>query len=114
MWNKFFFPKDTKERSWKVILWKDPHGRCITKKVQIDPIDLNMFKLESLGEYVGLQAPISIDEYIHPMIILGGSIVNVVDVVVDPIDGEENDGTNNLEEFDSSFNNENKCIGYNN
>jgi hypothetical protein len=51
-----------------------------------------MFKLESLGEYVGLQAPISIDEYIHPTIVLGGSIVNVVDA----IDGEENDGTNSL------------------
>jgi hypothetical protein len=73
-----------------------------------------MFKLESLGEYVGLQAPIFINEYIHPTIILRGSIVNVVDVVVDAIDEEENDGTNSLKEFDSRFDNENKCIGYNN
>jgi hypothetical protein len=28
-----FFSKDPKERNWKVILWKDPHGRCIIEKV---------------------------------------------------------------------------------
>jgi hypothetical protein len=27
---QIFFPKDPKERSWKVILRKDPRGRCIT------------------------------------------------------------------------------------
>jgi hypothetical protein len=86
MWNKFFFPKDTKERSWKVILWKDPCGRCIIEKVQKDPIDLDMFELEIIDEYVGLQAPISIDEFIHLMIVLGGFYSNVVDVVVDALD----------------------------
>ncbi len=45
---------------------------------------------------MGLQAPISIDEFIHPTIVLGGSIVSAIDVVVDALDGEENDGTNNL------------------
>jgi hypothetical protein len=28
-----FFSKDPKERKWKVVLQKDPHGRHITKKV---------------------------------------------------------------------------------
>jgi hypothetical protein len=63
---------------------------------------------------VGLQAPISIDESIHPTIVLGVSIINVTDVIVDALDGEENHGTNNLEEFDSSINNENSCICYSN
>jgi hypothetical protein len=101
------FSKDPKERSWKVVLWKDPHGRHIIEKVQIDPTNLDMFRLENLDEYVGLQASISIDEYIQPTIVLGGSTVNVVDVVVDAFDGEEDDGTNNLKGFDSSSNNEN-------
>jgi hypothetical protein len=56
---------------------------------------------------MGLQAPISIDESIHPTIVLGGSIVSATDVVVDALDGKENDGTNSLEGFDSSFNSEN-------
>jgi hypothetical protein len=66
-----------------------------------------MFRLENVDEYVGLQAPISIDESIQPIIILGGSIINVVDVVVDTFDGEEDEGTDNLEEFDSNSNSEN-------
>jgi hypothetical protein len=66
-----------------------------------------MFKLENADEYVCLQVPIYIDESIQPIIILEGSIVNVVDVVVDTLDGEEDDGINNFKEFDSNSNNEN-------
>jgi hypothetical protein len=54
-----------------------------------------MFELENVDEYVGLQAPIFIDESIHPIIVLRGCIVNVVDVVVDTLYG-----TDGLEEFD--------------
>jgi hypothetical protein len=61
-----------------------------------------MFRLENVDEYVGLQALVSIDESIQPTIILGGCIVNVVDVVVDIFDG-----TDSLEEFDSKFDSEN-------
>jgi hypothetical protein len=35
---------------------------------------------------VGLQAPISIDESIHPTIVLRGSIISATDVVVDALD----------------------------
>jgi hypothetical protein len=66
-----------------------------------------MFRLENVDEYVSLQAPISLDESIQPRIVLGGFIVNVVDVVVDTLDGEEDDGTDNLEEFDSNSDSEN-------
>jgi hypothetical protein len=66
-----------------------------------------MFKLENVDEYASLQAPISLDESIQPRIVLGGFIVNVVDVVVDTLDGEEDDGTDNLEEFDSNSDSEN-------
>jgi hypothetical protein len=37
---------------------------------------------------------IFIDESIHPTIVLGGSIVSAIDMVVDALNGEENDGTN--------------------
>ncbi len=61
-----------------------------------------MFELENVDEYVGLQAPIFIDESIHPIIVLRGCIVNVVDVVVDTLYG-----TDGLEEFDWKFDIEN-------
>jgi hypothetical protein len=56
---------------------------------------------------MGLQAFISIDESIHPTIVLGGSIVSATHVVVNALDGEENDGVNSLKGFDSSFGGEN-------
>jgi hypothetical protein len=66
-----------------------------------------MFRFENLDEYVGLQAPISKDEYIQPTIVLGSSTINATDVVVDALGGEEDDGIDNLKEFDSSSDNEN-------
>jgi hypothetical protein len=56
---------------------------------------------------MNLQALISIDESIHPTIVLGGSIVGATHVVVNALDGEENDGINSLEGFYSSFGGEN-------
>jgi len=44
-----------------------------------------MFRLENVDEYASLQALISLDESIQPRIVLGGFIVNVVDVVVDTL-----------------------------
>jgi hypothetical protein len=66
-----------------------------------------MFRLQNVDEYASLQALISIDESIQPIIVLGCSIINVVDVVVDTLDGEEDDGIDNLEDFDSNFDSEN-------
>jgi hypothetical protein len=58
-----------------------------------------MFKLKNDDAYVGLQAPISIDESIQPIIIMGGFIIIVV------LNGGENDGTNS-EEYATTYNND--------
>ncbi len=55
-----------------------------------------------MDEYVSLRTPNSIDEMVQPTIITRGCVVNVVNVVAIALDGESNDGTNNLEDFDTS------------
>jgi hypothetical protein len=55
-----------------------------------------------VDEYVSLRTPNSIDEMVQPTIITRGCVVNVVNVVAIALDGESNDGTNNLEDFDTS------------
>jgi len=56
-----------------------------------------MFKLENDDAYVGLQAPISIDESIQCTIIMGSFTVTIVP------NGVEDDGTNS-EEFATTYN----------
>jgi len=36
------------------VLWKEPHEIWVTKIIQIDPIEFNMFKLEHIDDYAGL------------------------------------------------------------
>jgi hypothetical protein len=59
-----------------------------------------MFKLENDDAYVGLQAPISIDETIQPTVIVGGFTLNVV------LDGREDDGANSDQEYAGCSNND--------
>jgi hypothetical protein len=49
-----FFSIGLKERGWKVVLWKKPRGRCVTKKVQVNPMELDMFRFEIIDEFLGL------------------------------------------------------------
>jgi len=49
----FFFINPTK-RAWKVVLWKEPHRRHVTEKVQVDPVEFDMFKFEIIDELLGL------------------------------------------------------------
>ncbi len=67
--------------------------KWIIEQVQSDPIEFDMFRLENNDAYVGLQAPISIDETIQPTVIVGGSTVTVVP------HGGEDDGANSDEEY---------------
>jgi hypothetical protein len=48
------FSIDPKERGWKVILWKEPHGRCVTKNVQVNHVEFDMFRFEVVNEFLGL------------------------------------------------------------
>jgi hypothetical protein len=60
-----FFFIDPKEKVWKVVLWKEPYKRCVIKKVQVNLVELDMFKFEIVDEFLGLQALVSIDESIY-------------------------------------------------
>ncbi len=87
------FCNDPKERGWKLVLRKEPHGKWVTKQVQSDPTKFDMFRLENDNAYVVLQAPISIDEAIQPTMIVGGSTITIVP------HGGEDDGANSVEEY---------------
>jgi hypothetical protein len=60
----FFSRCDSRERGWKIILWKDPRGRRIVENIEIDPIEFGMFRVGNANEYLGLQAPTSIQDSI--------------------------------------------------
>jgi hypothetical protein len=66
-----------------------------------------MFRLENLDAYVGLQAPISIDESIQPIVIVGGSIVVATNLVINMPNGGEDDGAKNVEEFATTSSSDN-------
>jgi hypothetical protein len=44
---------DPMERAWNVVLWKEPQRRHVTKKVQTDPMEFDMFKFEIIDEFLG-------------------------------------------------------------
>lgn len=102
---KCFFPNDPKERGWKVILWKEPGGRHVIDNVQIDLCEFDMFRLQNDDAYAGLQAPITFDESIQPILIVGGSTIVVEDLIPVVLNGMVNDGTNSVEEY-ATFNND--------
>ncbi len=76
--DQMFFSNDPKERGWKVVLKKEPHGKWVTEQVQFDPIEFDMFRPKNNDAYVGLQAPSSTDEAIQPTVIVEGSIVTIL------------------------------------
>jgi hypothetical protein len=59
-----------------------------------------MFKLENDGAYIGLQAPISIDESIQPIAFVRGFTIAASDLVADVPNGrDQNDGVDTNEEY---------------
>jgi hypothetical protein len=103
---KCFFPNDPKERGWKVLLWKKPCGRHVIDNVQIDLCEFDMFRLQNDDAYACLQAPITIDGSIQPIVIIGGSTIVVEDLIPDVSNGVANDGTNIMEEYATTSNND--------
>jgi len=67
-----FFFVNLKEKKWNVILRKDPHGKQVTRGVDFDPTNLDIFRIENDDSYIGLQAPISILEVIKKTTIVEG------------------------------------------
>jgi hypothetical protein len=74
-----FFSSDPKERGWKVVLQKDPHRRHITETIQIDAMKFDRFQLDNIDDYTGLQAFISIKDFIQLATIVGNSNVTPLD-----------------------------------
>jgi hypothetical protein len=63
------------------------------EKTVWDPTKFDMFRLKNDDARVSLQAPISIDKAIQPIVIMGGFTIIVVP------NGGEDDGTNSDEEY---------------
>jgi hypothetical protein len=64
-----------------------------------------MFRLNNLDAYVGLQAPISIDESIQPLVIVRGTIIAITNLVID-VPGGESDGVKSVEEDVATYGND--------
>jgi hypothetical protein len=56
--------------------------------IQIDPMELDMFRLQDVDDYIGLQAPISIEELVQPTTIIRGVNVATIDVVGNALPNE--------------------------
>ncbi len=50
----FFSSCDSRERGWKLVLRKNPYKRWITKNIQIDLVEFDMFKVGNVYGYLGL------------------------------------------------------------
>ncbi len=101
----FFSSCDSRERGWKIVLQKDPHGRRIVENIQTNPIEFDMFRVGNVDEYLGLQAPTFIQDSIQPTNVVGGCVVNVIDLVANFSNGEEDNGIDSLEDYATSDSN---------
>ncbi len=72
--------------------------------MQIDLHEFDMFRLQNDDAYVGLQAPITVDESIQPIVIVGGFTIVVKNVIPNVFNGMANDGIDNVEEYTTTFN----------
>jgi hypothetical protein len=45
-----------------MVLRKDPHGRQITKSIQLEPTKFDMFRVDNVDDYSGLQVLVPIQE----------------------------------------------------
>jgi len=91
------------EKGWKIVVKKEPRKKQVPDKVQIDFIEFDMFMLETFDAYVGVQAPISIDESIQPLVIVGGTIIYLV---IDVPSGGEIDRIESVEEDVATYDND--------
>ncbi len=78
---QIFFLLIQKEKKWNVILSKDPCGKQVTRGVDFDPIDLDIYRIMNDDSYIGLQAPISIPKVTQIIIIVGGVPLMPIDLV---------------------------------
>jgi len=65
-----------------------------------------MFRLNKFDAYVGLQDPISIDESIQLLVIVGGTTVVIANLVTNVHSGWESDGVESVEEDVATYGND--------
>ncbi len=53
---QMFFLLIQRKKKWNVVLCKYPRGKEVTRGVDFDPIDLDIFRIENDDSYIGLQA----------------------------------------------------------
>jgi hypothetical protein len=58
-----------------------------------------MFKVGNVDEYLGLQAPTSIQDSIQSTSVVGGCVVSVIDLIANVFSGEEENGIDSLEDL---------------
>jgi hypothetical protein len=61
-----------------------------------------MFKVGNVDEYIGLQAPTSIQNSIQPINVMGGCVVNGTNLVANVYSGEEENGIDSLKDYATS------------
>jgi hypothetical protein len=72
--------------------------------IQIDPMELDMFKPQDLDDYIGLQAHVSIEELVQLATSIGGVNVATIDLVANVLsNGGEDDGTY-VDQYATTFN----------
>jgi hypothetical protein len=98
----FFSSCDSRERGWKIVLWKDPHGRRIVENIETNPIEFDMFRVGNANEYLGLQASTSIQDSIQPTNVVGVCVVSATNLVANVFSGEEENGVDSLEDYATS------------
>ncbi len=94
----FFSRCDSRERGWKIVLWKDPHAKQIVENIQTNFIEFDMFRVGNVNDYLSLQAPTSNQDSIKPTNVVGGCVVSVINLVANVFNGEEDNGGGNLED----------------
>ncbi len=102
----FFSRCDYRERGWKVVLRKDPHVRQITKSIQLDPTEFDMFRVGNADDYSGLQVPVSIQETNQLPTIAAGFTINAIDLNANDNEGDQDNGFDNLEDHASDNSND--------
>jgi hypothetical protein len=102
----FFSRCDYRERGWKVVLQKDPHGRQITESIQLDPIEFDMSRVGNADDYSGLQVLVSIQKTNQLPTIARGFIVNAIDLNADDNEGDQDNGFDSLEDYASENSND--------
>jgi hypothetical protein len=81
-----------------VVLQKDPWWKCVIGSVETNMIDLDMFQIDNVDTYIGLQALVFVPKSIQRTIVVGGVTITSIDLVVDGVARMVDSNANSLDE----------------